>query len=162
MYDPPRFQFHHHKYIPLPKQPVAYASKITCPGVSSLILQECRPVLGSMNVPACLSACIFGRFVYSLLSPALAILHGSAPLPIIDSLSPSFRSARSFRQISLARLAISFANTCQTAGKATSANQLWSFSPGVSFPLYDVLETSPSYCSTGYSVTLASGADWGR
>ena len=42
---PPRFQLHHHKGIPLPKQPVIYFRKVTCPGVTGLILQEWRPVL---------------------------------------------------------------------------------------------------------------------
>ena len=45
MHDPPRFQFHHYKYIPLPKQPIINDSKVACPGVCGLILQECRPIL---------------------------------------------------------------------------------------------------------------------
>ena len=53
---------------------------------------------GLKNTIFSLSACISGRCVYSLLSPVLAILLGSAPLPIIDSLSPSSLSARSFQQ----------------------------------------------------------------
>ena len=42
---PPRFQFHHHKDIPLPKQPVVYNCKITCPDVARLIFQKSRPIL---------------------------------------------------------------------------------------------------------------------
>lgn len=42
------------------------------------------------------------------------------PLPITDSLSPTFQSAQSFRQKSLACLSISAANTCQIIPDASS------------------------------------------
>ena len=60
------------------------------------------------------SPCIFGWFVYLLLSPTSSIHHESALLPITDSLSPSLESRRSFQAISLACPAISAANICET------------------------------------------------
>ena len=44
----------------------------------------------------------------------------------------------------------------ESTDQATPANQPRSYSPGNSFSLYGVLETSLTYCSTGYFVTLAS------
>ena len=45
MHYPSRFQFHHHKHIPLPEQPVIYYCKVACPDAIGLILQESRPSL---------------------------------------------------------------------------------------------------------------------
>ena len=42
---PSRFQFHHHKDIPLPKQPVIYYREVACPDATRLILQERCPSL---------------------------------------------------------------------------------------------------------------------
>jgi len=78
------------------------------------------PSCGSLNVPACLSPCISGWFIYSLLCPVLAILLGSVPLPITDSLSPSLESKRSFQAMSLAYLAISAVNRIGTTHDASA------------------------------------------
>ena len=48
----------------------------------------------------------------------------------------------------------------ESTDQATSANQHRSYSPGVSIPLYKVLETSPSYRSARYLVVLAPGIVW--
>ena len=57
MDNPSRFQFHHHKYIPLPKQPVGYYREVACPDVTRLILQEVAQVsrksIGTMWLDEC-------------------------------------------------------------------------------------------------------------
>lgn len=44
----------------------------------------------------------------------------------------------------------------KTASQAPSANQRWSYSAHSSCPLYEILETSPSYSSAWHPPTLAS------
>jgi hypothetical protein len=107
MHGPTRFEFHHHKDIPLPKQPVLNNRKVTSPHRPGFALQESRPGL----------ACRARSHLFWHVVLDAAFTHFRPRFqwfPTSDSPWLSFVSSESFPAKPLACLATSTANRCET------------------------------------------------